>query len=222
LHPHIRRLGVSTAGWPSPLPMRIAVLWQQMSGYFAASLRALAKQPGVDLCLAFRRAEPNAPFDSASFDWAKPQYSWDGEASVTRLDQLLAGFDPDAVLISSWHIGAYRAALRHLRRPTTKVLCMDNQWLGTPKQWLGRLTWRLYIRPLFDIAFVPGDRQLAFANRLGFRNSHVLRGLYCADTEAFTPHTGDAPNPNRAFLFVGRLIELKGVSVLIDAYQRYR
>lgn len=202
--------------------MRIAILWQSMSGYFGACLRALASERGVDLCLAFRSPRPDAPFDPAYSAWISPQYSWDEEPNIARLDALLADFDPDAVLVSSWHIGGYRAALRHLRRRATRVLCMDNQWLGTPKQWLGRLTWRQYIRPLFDVAFVPGDRQLAFANRLGFRNSHVLRGLYCADTAVFTPPADVPLVAERAFLFVGRLTELKGVSILIDAYERYR
>lgn len=99
---------------------------------------------------------------------------------------------------------------------------MDNQWLGTPKQWLGRLTWRLYIRPLFDVAFVPGDRQVAFANRLGFRNSRILRGLYCADNEAFKRPSDGLPAPDRAFLYVGRLTDSKGIPVLMDGYRRYR
>ena len=202
--------------------MRIAVLWQSMSGYFSASLRALAQLPGVDLCLAYRSPESHAPFDPTSFDWIDPQYSWADEPNTARLDALLADFDPDAVLVSSWHINGYRAALRHLGRQPTRVLCMDNQWLGTPRQWLGRLTWRQYIRPLFDVAFVPGDRQATFANRLGFHNSRVLRGLYCADTEAFTPRPGSTDSRDFAFLFVGRLTELKGVSILIDAYQNYR
>lgn len=182
--------------------MRIAVLWQSMSGYFSASLRALADVPGVELCLAFRSAQPQAPFDQANFDWINPQYSWDQKPSVTRLDGLLADFDPDAVLVSSWHIGGYRAALRHLRRQATRVLCMD-------KQWLARLASRQDIRPFFDVACVLGDRPLAFGNRLGFRESHVLRGLYFADTELFRLQADDPHSPDFAFLFVGRLIELK-------------
>src|SRR5438105_5956296 len=202
--------------------MRIAVLWQSMSGYFSACLRALATQPGIDLCLAFRSAQPVAPFDPAYSAWINPQYAWNLAPNVPKLEAMLAEFDPDAILVSSWHIGGYRAALKRLRRPATRVLCMDNQWLAPPKQWLGRLTWRQYIRPLFDIAFVPGDRQVAFANRLGFGNSHVLRGLYCADTEAFTPPV-DAPHlRERIFLFVGRLTEIKGLVILMDAYERYR
>lgn len=202
--------------------MRIAVLWQSMSGYFSASLRALARMPGVEICLAYRSAHPDAPFEPTSFDWIRPQYSWGREPSVPRLDSLLSDFEPDAVLVSSWHIRGYRAALRRLGKPATRVLCMDNQWLGTPKQWLGRFTWRLYIRPLFDLAFVPGDRQAAFANRLGFRNGHILRGLNCADTEAFTAPPDYSGHRDRSFLFVGRLVESKGISLLIAAYRHYR
>ncbi|PYQ65147.1 MAG: hypothetical protein DMF54_11950 [Acidobacteria bacterium] len=201
--------------------MRIAVLWQSMSGYFNASLRALNDLPGVEVCLAHRSPSPDAPFDPTLFGWLNPQYAWDHHPSVPRLEALLKDFDPDAILVNSWHVSAYRAALKRLRRPITRVLCMDNPWLGTPKQWLGRLTWRQYIRPLFDMAFVPGERQAAFASRLGFRNSHILRGLYCADTNAFT-RTSDATSSEKAFLFVGRLSTEKGMSTLIDAYARYR
>jgi hypothetical protein len=76
--------------------MRIAVLWQSMSGFFSASLRALSKVPDIDIFLACRSAQPEAPYDPAYFDWIHPQYSWDQEPSITKLDALLADFDPDA------------------------------------------------------------------------------------------------------------------------------
>src|SRR5207253_628709 len=98
--------------------MRIAVLWQSMSGYFSACLRALATQPGIDLCLAFRSAQPVAPFDPAYSAWINPQYAWNLAPNVPKLEAMLAEFDPDAILVSSWHIGGYRASLKRPRRTT--------------------------------------------------------------------------------------------------------
>src|SRR5438552_2898094 len=99
--------------------MRIAVLWQAMSGYFNASLRALSELPGVEVCLAHRTESPDAPFDPNLSRWLNPQYAWDREPSVPRLEALLADFDPEAILVNSWHVHGYRAALRRLRKPAT-------------------------------------------------------------------------------------------------------
>ena len=163
-----------------------------------------------------------APFDDSQFDWLTTAYTWRGSPDVDSVLRLVKDSDPDAVLVSSWHIGAYRRVLREIRSAgVTRVLCMDNQWLATPKQWLGRLTWRQHIRPYYDLAFVPGDRQVYFARRLGFRRDHILRGLYCADTAAFARPAG-LPTRDRAFLFVGRLVREKGIDVLADAYRIYR
>jgi glycosyltransferase involved in cell wall biosynthesis len=129
----------------------------------------------------------------------------------------------DAVLISGWQIRGYRAVLRELgRRRIPRILCMDNQWRGTPKQWLGRASRGLYIQPFFDTAFVPGDRQARFARVLGFREQHLMRGLYCADTAAFAVPADWKGQREPAFLFTGRLSAEKGIDVLADGYRRYR
>lgn len=216
-----------TAVWPFGhgvhTGQRIAVLWQSMSGYFNACLKALSSAAGARIALAYEAARPMAPFDAAQFEWVDTAYRWSGSPDAAQVRRLVSSLEPDAVLVSSWHINPYRTVLHELRgRGIPRVLCMDNQWLGTPKQWLGRMTWRLYIRPCYDLAFIPGDRQARFARLLGFRSEHLMRGLYCADTEAFLAPRSDGEARDKAFLYVGRLVPEKGISVLATAYQWYR
>jgi glycosyltransferase involved in cell wall biosynthesis len=66
---------------------------------------------------------------------------------------------------------------------------------------------------------VPGARQAAFMHRLGFK--HVITGFYAADDNVFRP---DVPvtERQRAFLFLGRIVNVKGIAILVEAYKRYR
>jgi glycosyltransferase involved in cell wall biosynthesis len=96
---------------------------------------------------------------------------------------------------------------------------MDHQWLGTPKQWVGRLTRNVYIQRAFDAAFMPGDEQAVFARHLGFKQHEIIVGLYTCDTPFFT---GPQDPPRNSFLFTGRLVDTKGVDVLAAAYRAYR
>jgi glycosyltransferase involved in cell wall biosynthesis len=110
-------------------------------------------------------------------------------------------------------------AARRWRGRALRIVVMDHQWLGTPKQWLGRLTRRLYIQPAFDAAFMPGDEQAVFARHLGFEQHEIIVGLYTCHESFFT---GPQDPPRNSFLFVGRLVDTKGVDVLAAAYREYR
>jgi glycosyltransferase involved in cell wall biosynthesis len=200
--------------------MRVAVLWMGWSGYFDACLRALAAQPDVQICLVNAAPSPHAPFDAVDFSWLDGHLVWHGEPPEEDIRHLLKGFRPDVLLVSSWHIGAYRRMCRLWGGSAVRILCMDNQWQETSKQWLGRITREMHIQPFFDMAFVPGDRQATFAKHLGFSDTRILRGLYCCDSAAFRPP--ECTPRDRAFLFTGRLVETKGVPVLLRAYQLYR
>ena len=201
--------------------LRVLVLWQGMSGYFDACLRRLAATDGVEISLVYEAATSAAPFDAQNFAWLRGAYEWRGAPSAQRLAEITESFAPDVILVSSWHIRPYRRIIA--RRPdAVRVLCMDNQWLERPKQWLGRVGSHWYVQRLFDAVFLPGDRQALFARHLGFTQNRILRGLYCADDQKYsrvrTP-VGDRPP---SFLFVGRLVEEKGLDTLLIGYADYR
>ena len=66
---------------------------------------------------------------------------------------------------------------------------------------------------------MPGDEQAVFARHLGFDQHEIIVGLYTCDDPFFT---GPQDPPQSSFLFTGRLVDVKGVDVLAEAYRRYR
>jgi glycosyltransferase involved in cell wall biosynthesis len=202
--------------------MRYYLAWQYITGYSTSGMRALIEQ-GHDVKLMYQEAlvHPpfNAPFDDAELTEGMDAVGWTGKPDEDLLLRELEAFQPDVLIVNSWHIPSYMKAARRWRGRALRIVVMDHQWLGTPKQWLGRVTRNLFIQPAFDAAFMPGDEQAVFARHLGFKQHEIISGLYTCDNPFFT---GPQDPPRNSFLFVGRLVDVKGVDVLAEAYRTYR
>lgn len=202
---------------------RVAVLWDALSGYLHASLRALVDE-GADVLVFHREAMTGAPFDTTAITGGLDTRPWSSAPDVAELERALQGFSPDALLVCSWHIGGYRRAARHLQGRALRIVTFHNQWRATPKQWGGVLVSRAVIRPTFDAAFVCDERQANFAAKLGFPAERLLWGTNTCDHPRFAAvarRRGDALPPE-AFVFAGRLVPDKAIDVLADGYGRYR
>jgi len=203
--------------------VRVAYLQKAPSGYADACLRALASE--AELFVTMPPNVADAPYDRNTFGWVSNTYP---VTSLRRADGLvreLERFRPDVALIVGWEQPAYRRCAWALRGSSLRVVCMDNQWRKTPKQLLGIASSRIYLRPYFDAAFLPGQRQKNFALRLGFSEDSIFEGFYSADVDAFrnVPSLGNGDGGRRnAFVFAGRLVEAKGIRELLEAYEAYR
>jgi glycosyltransferase involved in cell wall biosynthesis len=206
-------------------PVRIAYLQKAPSGYADACLRALAKSGKVELFVALPPNLRDAPYDRDSFGWLENAYPLSSMRRDRGLLPELRRFQPHVTLIVGWEQPAYRHCARRLRGSTFRVVCMDNQWLGTPKQLLGIATSRFYLSPYFDAVFLPGARQKTFALKLGFAQEQIFEGYYSANVDAFRNidplGMADADERN-AFVFIGRLALEKGIAELIEAYEAYK
>ena len=91
---------------------------------------------------------------------------------------------------------------------------------------MGTLIAPWYIRPLADAIWLPGERQAAFARRLGFEQRTILWGSLSCDQPAIeTVHISRVAEGRavpRCFLFVGEFASHKGLDQLVKAYELYR
>jgi glycosyltransferase involved in cell wall biosynthesis len=203
--------------------MRVAVLWATLSGYLNACLRELASRSGVELLVAHEATREEAPFDDGQFSWISKKIVYHGRPDRDALLEQTQRFEPDVVLVASWHIGEFRYVLQRLGPHPLRVLCMDNQWHATWKQRLGVASSPVFVRRLYEAAFLPGERQASFARRLGFPDDRIWQGLYCPDAAAFAPAVGHtSPALPEVFGYLGRLSPEKGIQDLLDAYEIYR
>jgi glycosyltransferase involved in cell wall biosynthesis len=200
--------------------IRVAYLQSGASGYTDSCLRALAADPSVSLFISLPPGTPNAPFEPSEVP-ADVIHEIGDFRRDRSLERALRRFDPDVLMVVSWHHANYRWCLRQSHR-AVRVLCMDNQWLATPKQRLGVATSAVHVRRYYEAAFLPGGRQREFARRLGFPDDRIYEGFYSADTNSFGPPAVGLADRPRAFVFVGRLVEAKGISTLAAAYREYR
>jgi glycosyltransferase involved in cell wall biosynthesis len=204
--------------------MRVAVLWINLTGYLNACLRELNRMPGVELFVAHQSARIEAPFAEDQFRWIENQYRYPDQPNTNELLAAVRKFDPELLIVSSWSVSGYRTVCKAMRKRAVRVCGMDNQWSGRPKQWLGVLTSSVFVQRLFDAAFVTGERQAVFAHRLGFPTDRIWRGLYSCDFSQFDAARREVgtSHSRRSFLYVGRLVQEKGIETLIAAYRCYR
>jgi glycosyltransferase involved in cell wall biosynthesis len=201
---------------------RVAIHWTGPNTYLRACVDALTAVPGhpVEVILTFVPG-PNAKYTAYPDSTVLPLNASISFLSGIRDNQPLRRFqdDPfDLHLFSGRWVPAYRHLARSLNGRARRGYVTD-QGMVANKEFFARVLWfRTVGRSYFDYAFVPGDQQVAHAKVLGFQAAKIWRGVLA------TSRPTDLPVINRrdAFLFVGRLVEEKGVRQLAAGYAAYR
>lgn len=197
--------------------MRIAVLYTRLTGYWMANMRHSNATFGNEFLVFRNTPSPDAPF---IIDSEKGITLHNIEAmSDEQLRHRIEAFSPDLIYIAGWNNKSYLQIAKEYKKKGIPVLTgMDNHWLGTWKQHLAGLAKHLLIHPYFSAIWVPGSPQLPFAKKLGFKLHQIHQGLYCADEQLFekSPKT----KKNNEIIFVGRLVNHKGVPQLIAVLEK--
>ncbi|HET6949563.1 MAG TPA: hypothetical protein VFI47_04255, partial [Acidimicrobiales bacterium] len=90
---------------------RVAILWQGMSGYAHAAFTRLAARD-VDVMVFHKAGDGTAPFEADAVTRGLQARAWSGAPDAGEVEAAVARFAPHALLVSSWHIDAYRRAAR--------------------------------------------------------------------------------------------------------------
>ena len=161
---------------------------------------------------------PEAPFQFKSTD----HYTLHPKEKHSResLKQLLAQINPTAIVCSGWMDSDYNAVAKAYQKHIPVVLTLDNWWTGSLKQRLAALTAPWFIHRRFNRAWVPGEPQIPFAQKLGFSGHSLATGFYCADPKPFQAiyEKRQETSPSKKILYIGRYLDVKGVRELWSAF----
>lgn len=199
--------------------MKIAIAWYGLPYYGAKCIaEAIRLNPEVDFVVISTRV--GVPYEGID-DLVGGNVHWVDEDCSVRWSDL--GGVPDLFVTTSWSHKSYMMLTKEAKAGgRTRVVSMvDNFYIGTLKQWLGALYFRLNLRYIFDIMWVPGIRGVRFIRFLGMPSRRIVTGLYAADTEIFYP-PDDSTNKRQDVVFVGQFIPRKGVHEIVEALQSIR
>lgn len=207
--------------------MKILFLYTELADYTLACLKAL-KQNNVNpqITVVHYPVNPEAPFD---FDFGEigtfvsikkfPTYS--------SLKKYIDAFNPGKIVVSGWANKWYLRVCAAYRKKAICVLTMDNRWTGRLKQRLLTLAFRSLFISVFKKIWVPGEPQVKYARKLGFKEWNIITGFYCCDVDfyltmgkqAFTVKENDFP---KRLLCVARYIPAKNYNTLWDAFVQWK
>ncbi len=197
----------------------VVVLYSNLSGYFLACLKEFVARSGRDVHVVRNQKDKNSPFvfkaDQKIFFYDRADYD------TGQLQQLVLSLDPVATFVSGWGDAGYKKTALALRKKGKAVICgMDNQWKATLRQKIATILSPFLIKRYFTHLWIPGRFQYEYARRLGFPRDRILMGVYCADVPKFQQESL-TDTPVKRFLYVGRMIPIKGVIELIELAKRF-
>jgi len=197
--------------------MKILVLYTRLTGYWMACMRFDHQLKGNEYLVIRKGPSTDAPFKIKS----EPGISiinGDG-VSLEELRAIAKEFNPSVLYLSGWTDKRYvKLALYYKKLGLPTITGMDNQWLGTLRQHIGVLVSKWRVLKYFTHVWVPGKPQYYFARKLGFLPQNILTGMYCADETIF--NKVEQKKHHNQLLFVGRLVEHKGLKVFFKVLQQ--
>jgi len=196
----------------------IVFLWAEVVGYLHSVLSFIAANRGANIEVVHwdKRNQNTTQFKIQSLDGVN--FHGRSETGDDVIFKILKDSQPKIVVISGWMDQGYINACRRYKKENSSVKIVagiDDMWTGSLRQRLGLLYFKFNYRALFDYLWISGQPQYSFAQRFGYGINNIISNLYSADTALFTK---DRVAISRRFVFVGRLVKIKAVDLLVEAY----
>jgi glycosyltransferase involved in cell wall biosynthesis len=204
--------------------IKVFSLHAKFSSFFATCFGELATKHDAKIRMVCVRPHAEAPFDESIYDAANLEKRWfKDEVDISMILREIEAFQPDVILVSGWFMPEYLQVCKWFRQQGGLVVAYsDTQYYGSLRQRIGCLLSRWRLQPAIDVVWVAGERQRAYARRLGFATSQIWEPMLCCDVARFAKARKASDQRARSFLFVGRFVHDKGIDLLCQAYQRYR
>lgn len=205
--------------------MRILFLYSEYVNYLDGLVRLLVQNHGATVRIVSWDRNLLKPVNTPNIHGATFQKR--SETSIEQLVEIIESYEPCLIYISGWMDWGYLEAIGRAknRKSFTTVCGFDDNWIGSLRQRLGAVYFRLRLRKFFDKAWVAGSRQYHYARQLGYTDCDIGFNLLSCNTEEFSINPqydlrrGAA---QRKFFYVGNFREVKGTDLLAEAFRIYR
>jgi glycosyltransferase involved in cell wall biosynthesis len=227
--------------------MYIAIIWQRFLPYHIARIKHLWNK---FTHLGYRLIAIEIASQDASYGFPEIGRSEDGfkhiccfpEMSYHQLKpteiynkvfSLLIECKPDLIFAPAAPFPEGMAAFAYRNCCEARAVMMDDAWDNTDHR--GKLTKEVkrLIHRNIDAVFIPASSHSPYFSKMGFPEDRIVIGVDVVDNDYFLRKSeGARANdeklraskklPKNYFLFVGRLLPIKGLGTLIEAYVEYR
>ncbi len=197
-------------------PMKkIAIVWPGLTGHLSECWKRLSER--VQLRVYVERSVYDQGFECPQGVEVVKIKGLQLKAESNRAIEEIRKFEPEVTIVCGWGT-PFCKAVGKAEIPGRKVLALDMPWEKPIRKLFAKILLWPYLRK-FDVAFVPGKAARKYAEFLGFKG-RVVEGMNSSGWERFA-RGGDERVQKDGFLFVGRDVPEKGLTILKKAYEIY-
>lgn len=195
----------------------IIYLWSIVTGYITGVLEELSEHTSgtIDVIHWDKKTINDSQFKIEIE--SRVNFHKRSDFNESKILNLIKSRNPDIIVVSGWMDKGYLRSISEYKKFNLKVkiVCgIDDLWLGTLRQNIGRVYFHFFYRKLFDYMWVSGKPQFSYAQKFGYNLKNIISNLYSADSKYFKISAGIS----KRFIFVGRFVEFKSIENLVIAY----
>jgi len=150
----------------------------------------------------------------------------------SRALRALEHIQPDAVIAPSTPFPSGMASVKYCLDHDKLCIMMDDAWEYSDKRGFIVSTIKKILHRNIDAAFIPAPSHASYYRAMGFPADRIFYGIDVVDNDFYSAGAETARTqavrlresldlPIKYFIFVGRFIARKGVTVLLEAYREY-
>jgi glycosyltransferase involved in cell wall biosynthesis len=196
--------------------INIFFLWAEITEYLYSNLKSLSALQNDISLMYWNKNNINSNKFNISDNHQIKIYKRT-ENNTDEIYNLLKLNSPQIIVVSGWMDSGYISACRKYKRINKNVKIVagiDDQWKNTLRQRIGKIYYHLFYFNIFEYLWVSGVEQYHYARMLGYDGNKIIHKLYCGNYG--NNETG--PRIPCKFIYIGRLLESKGVDILIKAH----
>lgn len=207
-------------------PLTILYLYAELMGYQISTFKELTNKYGANLHIVHwdhKKLTPYIPPNIPNVNYYKrSQFSKD------QLLELAENIKPNLVYVSGWMDKEYLSVCMRLKKKKIPVVAgSDTQWKGNFRQQIASIIFPFTLKKCFNYIWVAGPYQYEYARKLGFKKQEIIFNCLSADVNLFNisyvnAKSNKLQNYPHSFLFVGRFEKIKGLYLLIQAWENLR